>query len=337
LEEEVGSDTNTNDEDNTTSNTYSDADLGGSAQTTVVIIIVVMRVVRRIVRGGTIRYGVEFLPVPFDLVGSEMSGRLAGDSGLDVSVEGEVFLREERRSGNTLDLGVIVREIEFPSVVVTQVDVLAIFVVQNFNGETLLKSELSEGIILSHAVVGVADARLEDGSPVDKGGEVRTPRASSLNGIEGLGGKVEVVVVLQHSHVSFTGKDGGNLGADSVRSEEVIIIPMDNDCTLRMVNSNVALFTNRNTGSEVEVLDSGISGKVLFRFIAVVNNDEFEVGIILTLEEFNSFLQEFGPAVCRNYNRNQGGFGVGSCDQRQEGRNHQRKNKYCARHGTKVC
>lgn len=105
--------------------------------------------------------------------------------------------------------------------------------------------------------------------------------------IEGLGGQMKVVVVFQYSHLYFPSDDRGDLLGDSMLTEEVIIVPMHNYRSLRVLDGNVALHANRFPRSQVIITEPAI-----FSFnqggiglSAIIHNDHFNVGIIYFLEE----------------------------------------------------
>jgi len=60
-------------------------------------------------------------------------GWLGRNLGLDVLVEAEVLFREEIWFSHSMNLALVIGKVELPGVLVTQVDVLAVFVVQHTN------------------------------------------------------------------------------------------------------------------------------------------------------------------------------------------------------------
>jgi len=60
-------------------------------------------------------------------------GWLGRNLGLDVLIEAEVLLREEIWFRHSVNLALVIGKVELPGVLMTQVDVLAVFVVQHTN------------------------------------------------------------------------------------------------------------------------------------------------------------------------------------------------------------
>ena len=100
--------------------------------------------------------------------------------------------------------------------------------------------------------------------------------------IEGLGGQMKVVVVFQYSHLYFPSDDRGDLLGDSMLTEEVIIIPMHNYRSFRVLDGNVALHADRFPGSQVIIAEPAIlsfnQGGI--GLSAIIHNDHLNVGII---------------------------------------------------------
>jgi hypothetical protein len=171
----------------------------------------------------------ELRKVPTSSIEWVIIGRLGCRSSArrtEVQVEPKIFAREEIGTRDLVDLCDVIVELDVPRVVVSDVDVLAVLVVEEAEHLALEQCELGEGVVLSQTVVGVAKALVPQTLAESERAKVRSPVAKTFDGEELVGLAEEVVMVLQHGEVGVSAQNGRHLSGDSRLAEIIVVVPV---------------------------------------------------------------------------------------------------------------
>jgi len=171
----------------------------------------------------------ELRKVPTSSIEWVVIGRLGCRSsarGTEIQVETKIFAREEIGTRDLVDLCDVIVELDVPRVVVSDVDVLAVLVVEEAEHLALEQCKLGEGVVLSQTVVGIAKALVPQTLAESESAKVRSPVAKTFDGEELVGLAEEVVMVLQHGEVGVSAQNGRHLSGDSRLAEIIVVVPV---------------------------------------------------------------------------------------------------------------
>jgi len=267
----------------------------------------IMRIRRRTTPSSGF-FGMKFGSVPFDFIGSIVVNRVgfrlngAGGGGIEVNF----LLTNEFRLFNLGNLSIILSEINLPCVEVTHIDVFTISVGHHFNLVALLQGTFSKSVILGHGVIRIPYTCLKNRPPENEGSKVWAPAAGSLYCVELLVSGVQIVMMFQNCHVGLPINDWLDLSRNTVRTEEVIVIPMNNHFTATLRDSKVSLSPNALSLSQMVVADFHFVHyfRSKRRLETVIHNDDLDVGVILLANEVEGSSKELGALVGRNNDTN---------------------------------